>query len=128
LNKELEEKKIVEPAPIEKPLETEETIQQPETGEPQTPEGASAATETLAEIYLSQGFTDEAVKIYNELLSKDPTNEKIRQKLETLEKQTDSETQQPQPQQKPEDSDGQKGENQSKNLDNFQDWLKKFQK
>jgi len=128
LNKELEEKKIIEPPSIEKPLETEKTIQQSETGEPQKSEEAPAATETLAEIYLSQGFTDEAVKIYKELLSKDPTNEKIKQKLEALEKQTGSETQQPQPQQKHEEPDGQKQKNQSKNLDNFQDWLKKFQK
>lgn len=41
-------------------------------------------TETLAELYISQGFYDRAIAIYKNLLVEDPGNNQIRQKLEDL--------------------------------------------
>jgi tetratricopeptide (TPR) repeat protein len=43
------------------------------------------ATRTLAEIYLAQGYTDKAVKIYREILRNQPHNEEIKRKLVELE-------------------------------------------
>jgi tetratricopeptide (TPR) repeat protein len=131
------------------------------TEEPEKPEGKAAtmeekkekptATQTLAEIYLTQGFLEEALNIYRELLDADPKNEKLKIKIEELEKQSLSE-QKPQeqavqdepsiegesPQQtseekpsidtNPREPTQEEKRDQSKNLDNFQDWLKKFQK
>jgi tetratricopeptide (TPR) repeat protein len=42
-------------------------------------------TGTLAELYVSQGFTDRAIAIYQELLQNDPTNEDLRARLRQLE-------------------------------------------
>jgi tetratricopeptide (TPR) repeat protein len=112
----------VEAAPVmEKPPET---YQQP------------AATETLAEIYLSQGFNDKALQIYRELLVRDPENELLKQKVASLEQQLSAEStpppqsppEEPPPEGEEKDRSDQERRTQSKNLDSFQDWLKKFQK
>jgi tetratricopeptide (TPR) repeat protein len=42
-------------------------------------------TETLAELYLQQGFRDEALAIYRELLTRDPGDEALRRRLEAIE-------------------------------------------
>jgi tetratricopeptide (TPR) repeat protein len=42
-------------------------------------------TETIADIYEKQGFTDKALKIYKKLLDDDPNNEKLQMKIKTLE-------------------------------------------
>jgi tetratricopeptide (TPR) repeat protein len=42
------------------------------------------ATTTLADIYAAQGYRDKAVKIYKEVLRKQPDNEEIRKKLKDL--------------------------------------------
>jgi len=42
------------------------------------------ATETLADLYASQGLTDQAASIYRQLLDEQPVNEKIRGKLSAL--------------------------------------------
>ena len=42
------------------------------------------ATETLADLYASQGLTDQAASIYQKLLDEQPFNEKIRGKLSAL--------------------------------------------
>lgn len=42
------------------------------------------ATETLADLYASQGLTDQAASIYRQLLDEQPLNEKIRGKLSAL--------------------------------------------
>ncbi len=41
-------------------------------------------TETLAELYIAQGFYDRAIGIYKNLLVEDPGNNQVRQKLEDL--------------------------------------------
>ena len=41
-------------------------------------------TETLADLYASQGLTDQAASIYRQLLDEQPFNEKIRRKLSAL--------------------------------------------
>jgi tetratricopeptide (TPR) repeat protein len=128
---------IIEAQPV--PREPEET-QPSETPPPATEQPPSqeqpAATETLAEIYLSQGFHDKALQIYRELLAKDPGNESLKQKIASLEQHMSAPAEQtpepasdesPQETQEKEPSD-QERRTQSKNLDNFQDWLKKFQK
>jgi tetratricopeptide (TPR) repeat protein len=124
-----EEKPVLEaqqPLPPEAPKETAPVIEQPPAAEQQP-----RATETLAEIYLSQGFKDKALQIYRELLSKNPENESLKQKVASLEQQVSAESspppQPPQESSEKEPSD-QERRTQSKNLDSFQDWLKKFQK
>ncbi|HEX7122058.1 MAG TPA: tetratricopeptide repeat protein [Gemmatimonadaceae bacterium] len=42
-------------------------------------------TETLAELYVQQGFRDEALTIYRQLVASDPTNEALKRRLEELE-------------------------------------------
>lgn len=42
------------------------------------------ATETLADLYASQGLTDQAASIYRQLIDEQPFNEKIRGKLSAL--------------------------------------------
>ena len=115
-------------APQEKPQEITAELKKTEAKEKPT------ATATLAEIYLSQGFTDEALNIYKELLGKDPENDALKKKIKELEEQK-RETPQSKPPEEgtsPEKNSGEsrKDENaqDSENLDNFQDWLKKFQK
>ncbi len=48
------------------------------------PPRAVLATETLAELYLQQGFRDEARAIYQELVRNDPTRADLQAKLEAL--------------------------------------------
>ena len=146
----LNEEKSVTEEPFEAKEKIPETTKEPEIKEIIPPEEnhetsiketkleekpkKSGATETLAEIYLSQGFTDEAINIYKELLSNDPNNEKLKNKLMDLHKQTQnkspSQNKEDEPaleKPKPENSE-EDNHQQSKNLDNFQDWLNKFQK
>jgi lipopolysaccharide biosynthesis regulator YciM len=48
---------------------------------------------TLAEIYLDQGFVDKAVEVYQEIVQRDPSNEKATQRLTELrEREAPSET------------------------------------
>lgn len=42
------------------------------------------ATVTLADIFASQGYRGKAIKIYEEVLGKDPSNSAVREKLEAL--------------------------------------------
>jgi len=48
------------------------------------------ATITLADIYASQGYTDKAVRIYREILSRKPQNAIVEEKLRTLTDSSDS--------------------------------------
>ncbi len=43
------------------------------------------ATETLAELYLEQGFREEALAIYRELLRRDPSDDTLRGRIDALE-------------------------------------------
>jgi tetratricopeptide (TPR) repeat protein len=44
------------------------------------------ATTTLADIYAAQGYRDRALRIYREVLGREPDNEAVRRKIATLEK------------------------------------------
>ncbi|TES92898.1 MAG: tetratricopeptide repeat protein [Candidatus Cloacimonadota bacterium] len=158
LSKELEKEEVV--SPVDTSQESLEEVKEP--GEEKE---KPTATETLAKIYLSQGFVDEALNIYKELLSNDPENENFKNKIEELEKQTPEEagpqeqppqieqkergsSQEQPPQMNPLEEAGtqeqppqispleerdskeiteEEERKESKNLDNFQDWLKKMQ-
>ena len=50
-------------------------------------------TATLAEIYAKQGLTDKAIKIYNEMLDKNPGNSVIQERILQLQKEAGSELQ-----------------------------------
>ena len=50
-----------------------------------TPTPAPFLTETLAELYLQQGFRDEALAIYRQLLDRNPTDEALRSRMVALE-------------------------------------------
>lgn len=52
---------------------------------------APISTATIAEIYVRQGFTLRALKVYRDLLQADPHNEEIRRKLVELKGQIDRE-------------------------------------
>ncbi|PLX85744.1 MAG: hypothetical protein C0617_03440 [Desulfuromonas sp.] len=69
-----------------------------ESNLPQSPEMAAAgrrdepiATATLAEIYVGQGFLENAAKVYRDLLTRDPANEDVRARLSALESQLEDE-------------------------------------
>lgn len=51
-----------------------------------TPPPAPFVTETLAELYLQQGFRDEALAIYRQLLERDSSDETIRLRIQAIEK------------------------------------------
>ncbi len=66
----------------------------PETGpavSAEEPEPKRIATKTLAELYASQGNWRQAVEVYEELLSRYPTNTAYRQRLEELKGHLESE-------------------------------------
>jgi tetratricopeptide (TPR) repeat protein len=120
----------------EEVAEESSVVKEPPVTE-ETPKEKPTATETLAEIYLKQGFTEEALNIYKELLSQDPENEVLKSKIAELENPLPSTQKQPPEEQPKEESTDEPTHeepteedkrNQAKNLDNFQDWLKKFQK
>jgi tetratricopeptide (TPR) repeat protein len=46
---------------------------------------AAFVTETMAELYLQQGFRSEALAVYRELLSRNPTDASLRERIEQLE-------------------------------------------
>jgi hypothetical protein len=47
-------------------------------------EGDELTTQTLAELYVQQGLTDKAVKVFQKLLLNDPGNQQIIQRLREL--------------------------------------------
>lgn len=55
------------------------------------------ATKTLAEIYLQQGYLQEAYQIFKALAEKDPHNMEIKHRLEELSKQLSPPSQPPHP-------------------------------
>jgi len=46
---------------------------------------AAFVTETMAELYLQQGFRNEALAVYRELLSRNPTDASLRDRIEQIE-------------------------------------------
>lgn len=59
----------------------------PFTGETAASEETPAAfvTETMAELYLQQGFTQEALAVYRQLLAKNPSDRGLRERVASLE-------------------------------------------
>ena len=55
--------------------------------------GEPIPTATLAEIYVKQGLTDKAIKIYNEILDKNPGNKDAQERILQLQKEAGSELQ-----------------------------------
>ena len=51
-----------------------------------TPLPAPFVTETLAELYLQQGFRDEALTIYRQLAERDPSDETLQRRIEAIER------------------------------------------
>lgn len=50
-----------------------------------TPPPAPFVTETLAELYLQQGFRDEALAIYRQLVARDPSDQTLQRRIEAIE-------------------------------------------
>ncbi len=46
---------------------------------------AAFVTETMAELYLQQGFRNEAIGVYRELLARNPTDASLRERIEQIE-------------------------------------------
>ena len=51
----------------------------------QSPTPAAFVTETMAELYLQQGFRNEALAVYRELLSRNPADASLRDRIEQIE-------------------------------------------
>ena len=51
----------------------------------ESPTPASFVTETMAELYLQQGFRNEALAVYRELLSRSPGDESLRERVQQIE-------------------------------------------
>ncbi len=75
-------KKAIETAAQEqsKPVASPAAPEKP-AGVPTTPVKDSAATLTIAELYLKQGHHEKAIEVFQELLAEDPQNLMLRQKL-----------------------------------------------
>jgi tetratricopeptide (TPR) repeat protein len=65
-----------------------EAAKSPVESEPQGKENQATTSITLGELYLKQGHFDKAIEVFQELMTKDPQNLMIRQKLsDVMEKQ-----------------------------------------
>jgi tetratricopeptide (TPR) repeat protein len=62
------------------------------------PAPAPFVTETLAELYLQQGFRGEALSIYRQLVERDPSNATLRDRMVAIERGEDEQRQSPVPQ------------------------------
>lgn len=73
------------------PSSQEPRIEKPEPSPPASPAGEPApqeddiSTESLADLYIKQGFYDRGLEIYRKILSRDPSREPVRRKLEETE-------------------------------------------
>ena len=80
------------PAPLAIPAESAPEEPKPQrVGRAAPNPNAPISTATIAEIYVRQGFTLRALKVYRDLLQADPHNEEIRRKLVELKAQIDRE-------------------------------------
>lgn len=85
---------VAPPAVVPIAKGTESVRDQPKplrSGRPVTNPNAPISTATIAEIYVRQGFTARALKVYRDLLQADPHNEEIRRKLVELKAQIERE-------------------------------------
>jgi tetratricopeptide (TPR) repeat protein len=85
---------------LDLPRPWEQIKQAPQVKEPTAPKETALdqadepiPTATLAEIYVKQGLTDKAIKIYNEILDKNPDNSDVQERILQLQKDASSETQ-----------------------------------
>jgi len=53
----------------------------------ETPSSAPFVTETLAELYLKQGYREEAISIYEQLLERDPANASLHERITAIRSQ-----------------------------------------
>jgi tetratricopeptide (TPR) repeat protein len=65
-----------------------ETVKTPELDKPVP---AAIQTDTLAEIYVKQGHLDRALSVYQEILSREPGNNAVREKYEALKNRAEEE-------------------------------------
>jgi tetratricopeptide (TPR) repeat protein len=76
-------------AQLEEPGETaaatEPPVPEPPAEEPAHVEPALVVTETMAELYQQQGHHAEAVRVYRELVERNPSDVRLQEKLATLE-------------------------------------------
>jgi tetratricopeptide (TPR) repeat protein len=75
-----------EPPKAERPKE-EKPKEEKEDGSRKTP----IQTDTLAEIFIKQGHPSKALGIYQEILTREPENPEIRQKVEALQRKLENE-------------------------------------
>lgn len=68
----------VEPAAAEPTFDPTSTVPTPSTA-------PAIVTETMAELYLEQGFHAEAIEVYRTLIAQDPLDERLKAKLASLE-------------------------------------------
>jgi tetratricopeptide (TPR) repeat protein len=69
-----------EPAPLEKT----QAVLEEKTELPEETATSEIATSTLAEVYVNQGEIEEALNIYQRVLTRNPQHEKTRQRIEEL--------------------------------------------
>jgi tetratricopeptide (TPR) repeat protein len=77
--------------PIILPEEVEPDLDEPVLEEPEVREPEPVVTETMAELYVSQGLFAEAVDIYEQLLARDPEDTRLEKRLTELREKADGE-------------------------------------
>jgi hypothetical protein len=82
----VEELAVSEPAPAQEPeAPAPETFDTPDTVSEEPPVAHPPfVTETMAELYLAQGFREEALSVYTQLSSANPADERLRGLVDTL--------------------------------------------
>jgi tetratricopeptide (TPR) repeat protein len=83
--------------PIILPEEVEPDLDEPVLDEPTIREPEPVVTETMAELYVSQGLYAEAVDIYEQLLARNPDDTRFEQRLAELREQAAGEARETQP-------------------------------
>jgi hypothetical protein len=77
------------PTPVPAPAPT--PASGPGADEPRKPQKTPAfVTETMAALYLTQGFRKEAIEVYRQLIQQDPSDTGMRERLAALERSEDS--------------------------------------
>jgi hypothetical protein len=81
-------------------------VEEPPAGVPPEPEPAFLATETMAEVYLSQGHRSEALEVYRALLQSSPGDVRLNEKVSALETELEGGVVAAESEPAPEDGDG----------------------
>ncbi|MEK6725303.1 MAG: tetratricopeptide repeat protein [Deltaproteobacteria bacterium] len=124
-----------EPA-ISEVIEPEAQLRSPEVEEKEARSRKEITTETIADLYIKQGYFDKAIDIYQTLYDADPGNDDIKRKLDELKKQLSGVSDQGAEVKRPEEelvvrwaeSTGQGAELKTdENIDRLGSWLKTIQ-